>query len=81
MGGTQIHFVNVSPGGSTRAANNSVADPVDSSTLHSTQGTGTQGKTRGPEPGLRPPFSLLCEDQNAVRSGPVSVGDSAASAN
>ena len=33
MGGTLIHFVNVSPGGSTRAANNSVADPVDSSTL------------------------------------------------
>ena len=39
-------FVNASPGGSTRAANHSVADLVDPS-IHTTQGTGAQGKTPG----------------------------------
>ena len=31
-----------------------VANPSASSTHHTTQGTGTQGKTRGQDPGLRP---------------------------
>ena len=53
MGGTQIHFLNVSPGGCTRAANPSV-----SSTTYPQE-----------------------KERNAVRSGPVSVSDSAASEN
>ena len=43
------------------------ADLVNSSTIHSTQGTGTQGKTRGQDPGVQ--FSPPCEEEHAVRFG------------
>ena len=42
-----------------------LADLVDSSTIQSTQGTGTQGKTRGQDPGVR--LSPLCEEEHAAR--------------
>ena len=55
--------VNASPGGSTRAANHSAADLVDPS-IHTTQGTGAQGKTPGrphtlsSERGSPPPYHV-----------------------
>ena len=57
--------LNVALGGNTRAANNSAADLVDSSTLHSTQGTGTQGKTRGLDPGPEPSEQVVRPGQEA----------------
>ncbi len=51
MDGTQIQFVTVAPVGNNRAANHLGAELVCSSTIHSTQGTGTQGKTRGQDSG------------------------------
>ena len=47
MGGTQIHFVNVSPGGSTRAANHSVANLLILPLFTRRKGQGPKAKPAG----------------------------------